>query len=52
MYTLEKITPMDSITNKDRRILNIAYEEALSSDFKTFRLGAVVRGSKGHVCRC
>lgn len=48
-YILHKITPFKQITAKDQKALSMAYSIALNSDFKTFRLGAVVRQSKVYV---
>ena len=48
-YQLVKTTPMNAISSKDQKALSIAYSTALSSDFKTFRLGAVVNQSKVYV---
>ena len=48
-YILTKSTPINDISSKDQRALALAYDIALESDFKTFRLGAVVRQSKVYV---
>ena len=46
MYHLHKTTKIDCISTKDQTALSKAYQEATQSDFKTFKLGAVVRRSK------
>ena len=50
IYYLHKTTPLDNISSKDRQAISRAYQEALLSDFKTFKLGAVlVNQSKVYV---
>ena len=46
LYSLHKTTPMNMISTKDQRAISLAYTEALKSDFRTFKLGAVVKQSK------
>ena len=46
MYYLFKTTPLQFVSSKDQKALSKAYQEALKSDFKTFKLGAVIRQSK------
>jgi hypothetical protein len=46
MYYLFKTTPLQFVSSKDQKALSKAYQEALKSDFKTFKLGAIIRQSK------
>jgi hypothetical protein len=48
-YQLVNTTPINAISAKDRKALSIASSRALESDFKSFRLGAVVIQSKVYV---
>lgn len=49
IYQLVKTTPINAISSKDRKALSIASSHAVESDFKSFRLGAVVIQSKVYV---
>ena len=49
IYQLVKTTPINAISSKDRKALSIASSHAVQSDFKSFRLGAVVIQSKVYV---
>ena len=51
-YTLTSITPLDQISGKDRKSIDLAYESAFTSDFKSsLRLGACINHAKGYVLR-
>lgn len=43
MYKLVKTTPIDQLSRKDIKAIDFAHETAQKSDFKTFRLGAVIQ---------
>ena len=49
-FTLTSTTPLSQISGKDRKAINIAYESAFTSDFRSsLQLGACIRHSKGYV---
>ena len=51
-YILSTITPLENISTRDRKSLNVAYTSALTSDFNSsLRLGACINHAKGYVLR-
>ena len=49
-YILTSIIPLTKISGKDRKSINLAYESAFTSDFKSsLRLGACINHAKGYV---
>ena len=51
-YILSSITPLDKISHRDQKSLNVAYESAFTSDFNSsLRLGACIKHAKGYVLR-
>ena len=51
-YTLTSTIPLSQISGKDRKSINIAYESAFTSDFRSsLKLGACIRHPKGYVLR-
>ena len=46
MYQLTSITPIKNLANKERKILTIAFNEALNSEFTSFKLGACIVGQR------
>ena len=46
MYVLKSVTPISELSRRDQKCLDIATDQAHSSDFSTFRVGACINHSK------
>ena len=50
-YTLTNTTTFDNISNKEQKIINLAFNESQNSDFtNSYKIGACISSPKGCVC--
>ena len=50
-YTLTNTTTFDNLSNKEQKIINLAFNESQNSDFtNSYNIGACISSPKGCVC--
>ncbi len=50
-YTLTNTTTFDNLSNKEQKIINLAFNESQNSDFtNSYKIGACISSPKGCVC--